>query len=443
MNILIFTPYFYPGHEKRDINIVREFIKNNFNVVYAVPTERIQSYSFPGYPEFYKNDPDFLSINTFWFHKRYDFFKKIDDVDVVLTGTIRGASDIMTYIKKTGKHLIQHQDIGGFINSHSFPDLYCVRGEWHKQRLMKYLSFPENKIRITGCVQFDPARPDNKTTYSKLDFCKKYNLNPNKKIAVWLPSSPANHSPYYKQLYKDVIQKIKTSDGFQVIIKGHPSDYSGHKRDRNYSTINEPSWKILSPDTPICQLEDSYHCFRFCDVGVSEGSSVSMEFPLFHKPFIYVNFQESLLPSGIENIVKIPRESNFSSALSKLTVHENVMKLAQVCHKMPTNYTNPKRYENGEFEYVGLECNIVQLHDVLSSGCWEINDHSVYDNYIQKYCYKNDGLAYKRIYEETIQFLRNHHKPNTYFYNINKVIFKQKVRIKTIIKSTVKRIINE
>jgi len=439
MNILIFTTYYSPGHEKRDLNLVREFINSNNNIIYAVPVIGIDNFVFPVYPDSYKEDKDFQSVNTFWFNNRYDLLKKIDFADLVLMGTCRGLEDIKDYIKKTGKPLIQHQDIGGFLNNHNFPDLYCVRGEWHKQRLLKYSSFPEEKIVITGCVQFDAACPKIENNISKEDFCKKYNLNPNKKIAVWLPSSPANHNSAYKQLYKDIIRTVNDCDHFQVIIKGHPSDYSGHKRDRNYKNLGKKSWELLTPGTPVCQLEDVYNCFRFCDVGISVCSSVSMEFPLFKKPFIYVNLHEELLPEGIENIVKIPRESIVSASLSKLMVHENVMKIARISKQMPTNFTNPKRYENGEFEYIGIECHIDQLHDVLNSNAWDVNDHSIYDHYVQKYCFKNDGLAYKRIYEETINYLTKHQKRKTILHFFNKVIMKQKARIKPAIKSLIKQ----
>jgi len=48
-------------------------------------------------------------------------------------------------------------------------------------------------------------------------------------------------------------------------------------------------------------------------------------------------------------------------------------------------------------EYIGSECSITELDDVLSSGAYEFTDAATYENLIKDYCYANDGCAYIRV----------------------------------------------
>ena len=163
---------------------------------------------------------------------------------------------------------------------------------------------------------------------------------------------------YYIWLYKEVLRVVKEVNDFQLIIKGHPSDYSGHKRREKNAEKDRPSWTKLAPDVPVCKIEDAYSCYHFCDVGITTISSVILEFPIFRKPVILVNSQEMLLPYKIADIVKIPRKIMREGKLRPWKISNNVMKIAELGVTMPTNYTNKERFESGEMEYIGVECHV-------------------------------------------------------------------------------------
>lgn len=430
MRILQYNGFFYPGHEKRDLNLVNELRRQGHDVVYAVMSDKAKNNPYPGYPIHYRDDPDFRQADAFWIDDILDLFKLIDQVGLVLIGVEKGAGLFVDYARKTGKNIVQHQDIGSIAISNYQCDLYCVRGEWSKRRMMKYRSTPEEKLRVTGCIQFDAASPNKFRHTTREKFCSKYSLDPSKKIAVWLTASPVHHNVRYRQLYKKVIHAIKKTDNFQVIIKGHPLDYAAHKRSLRYGDVDKPSWEILAPDIRACDLEDGYTCYHFADVGISVLSTVSMEFPLVKKPFIYVNRQEHLLPHEIADIVKLPIQAARKASLREYDVHENVMKIARHCVQMPTSHTNREIFENGEIEYIGLDCTIDELKDVLLHEKYVFSDDSAYDTYVRKYCFANDGKSYKRIADAVSEFVGRKEYKYSFSHRLTGSISKSAYRLR-------------
>lgn len=430
MKILVYAGYYQPGYEKRYFNIANELCNRGNDVIYALPTEELKGNNPPGYPLYFKEQSDFRTLGTCWIDKIQKMFNLIDQTDVAVFGENKGINHFVKYARKTGKYIIQHHDIGGQPVHIYDPDLLCISGEWYKPYVINHHSINENKICITGSVQFDAANPKRFNGISKKDFCKKYGLSPNKKIAVWLPSSPALHNSGYRKLYQKIIGVIKETKNIQVIIKGHPSDYSGHKRYVHYGKNNLPSWQILTPDVPVCKPEDTYECFYFSDVGISRFSSVAIEYSaLFRKPIIFVNLQEFFLPSQISDIIKIPYKTPEKAALRKIEIHENVMKIAQLGVKMPTNLT---RSDLNKFrhEYIGLDCQVEELKDILTEEKYVFTDDSVYDAYVKKYCYANDGQSYKRIADAIMEFIEKKHRKTRFYYKLNGFLYKNIYRMR-------------
>lgn len=396
MRIIVLTPCFYPSIERKDLPLVAALRERGHEVIHAAATDRIKDFRFPGYPESFHDDQAFIQSGTVWADTVLEIFGLIDRAEVLVVGMAKGIKNVVKYARLTGKKVVQYQDANNIELYHWNPDLFCVAGPWQKEKLLKAVSLPENKIRVTGCVKFDSGCPDCLQQMPREAFCRKYNLDPAKKTAVWLPGGPAVQNPYAQKLYRNVVGIIEKTPGFQVIIKGHPNDYSGHKRSLNYQNAATPSWEVLTPGVPACLPEDALQCYCFCDVGISSLSSVAMEFPLFKKPFIYVNAAEAMLPPEIAEIVKLPRPAAGRSRRQHLTVHENVVKIAGLGVSMPTNHVK-LRQEAEDIEFIGLDCTDDSLQEILTTGAYEYTDDEVYDDYVKKYFYKNDGKAHLRI----------------------------------------------
>ncbi len=101
------------------------------------------------------------------------------------------------------------------------PDKVFCWNKHHKEELIKYHRVPEDRIIMTGSVQFEDWLSP-RTPSTRKNFCEKWGLDPNKTIILYLGSS--------KTIVEDerwVIEKKRNelSSKFQLIVRPHPVNF--------------------------------------------------------------------------------------------------------------------------------------------------------------------------------------------------------------------------
>ena len=130
---------------------------------------------------------------------------------------------------------------------------------------------------------------------SKIEFCEKYNLDPDRRILMWCPSSAHSHpektDPKFGKRQQDVYRYVCNLDN--VIVKLHPNEYRRHK-----SHILDNRWTYeLYADKKVSVLDelDGHWAMTYLDYLISYQSSIGPESALYKKPCIHINVDEDNL----------------------------------------------------------------------------------------------------------------------------------------------------
>jgi hypothetical protein len=291
------------------------------------------------------------------------------------------------------------------------PDLVSVRSVFDRERMEHFGIAKKEAIHITGSVGSDDAAEENQKI-DRDELCKKYGLKSSKKICVFMSSGPALHTEEVKKYYVQICDIINQIPDFNLLIKPHPREYLKEKQHTRYENNHDHTWEQLAPGIPVCDAEDKFDCLRHCDVLVSQGlTSTFIETALLHKPIIYVAIPEGYVQArgiGVSSNDLRPYISNERFTLPG----------RKVWHELGCLYPNYKEilppgplldwaiqldnkksvyFPTGFPEYIGSECSLDELYEVLSSGSYQFNDSDVYDKHIAEFSYANDGKAYKRL----------------------------------------------
>ena len=172
--------------------------------------------------------------------------------------------------------------------------------EWHRSGGHRYQwrpfdADPQPKYMFSNCLLWDNTDECLPYHLTREQFCEKYNLNPEKDFYVWLPDAIINlfrgtpRSNHYRNIYKEVCSLDN------VVIKLHPHDYKG----LNYFKFgNEHSSELFANGTQASVVEpiDTHWCYKYASCGISSQSSVSIEFPMYRTPFLYVDIDTAPMP---------------------------------------------------------------------------------------------------------------------------------------------------
>ncbi|HER26155.1 MAG TPA: hypothetical protein ENI69_03505 [Rhodospirillales bacterium] len=339
-----------------------------------------------------------------------DLHGMIDWAEVVLFSLAKHYNSAADYAREKGKVILQHLDVTAM---HTFlynPDIIAVRGAFDVQRIMRETGLPRDAIEITGCTQLDQA-VSTKNYPSREAFCAEYGLDPEKKIALFVSTCPAGHRPSTQSLYKRVCDIVKESSGHALIIKPHPREYGAVKQDVFYGDSDTPPWECYSPGVPACRQEDGIDAFRYCDVIIAQMAWTCFEAALFRKPTIYVDMPEfwfaaSIASIGSERLRKNllrrryspPGRRTWFPLGNTLLSFEGIRdgEIRDALRKAVLERMGGRMFSLLP-EYVGCECSVDELADVLNAGKYRIDDQEIFDDYADTYFCGRDGSAYKRI----------------------------------------------
>lgn len=396
--VLVFTPHSHPSHYGRDLPLLDALRRLGHEATYAVPGENFLERTYPktNFPESIVQSADFRNAGAVAVHSFREFRNLLLQHDVLMMGLTKEIR-LATLAREAGKFLIQHQDMGGLDLYHCDPDLLAVPGPWHKNTGAKWHQLPMDRVAITGSLQYDRAKASNLHGLSKEAFFSRYGLDPAKPLVVWLPEGPATHSPWYKERYQRICQTVMQSGRFNLLVKGHPWDYSGYGREHYYSDLSKPSWEQLTPGAKACQAEDTYACFRHCDVGLTITSAVFLDFALFSRPILLVDFQEGALFPEAPEAAWLPKNRFKQSGLQRLKLFPETLALLNKHQKPRTVFADPDLSGGVGLHYVGGECSFSELSGILANDAYKVQDQNAYNQVVEEFCFKVDGQAADRI----------------------------------------------
>ena len=167
-------------------------------------------------------------------------------------------------------------------NSFPVPDITCVWGETDAKLLRENAGYSDNQVIVTGNPRYD-VLSNAQNLYSKVEFMKKYKINPESKIILWATQSHGMPMSENHQYFKEVFEACSTLSGITLIIKQHPNEGFIYTQLINeYISQYNLSIPIIVPD----KMADTTELVYFSDIIINKFSTTGHEAVAFHKPMI-------------------------------------------------------------------------------------------------------------------------------------------------------------
>jgi len=274
-----------------------------------------------------------------------------------------GAGQAAKRAKVLGARVFMYDVAGIDMAVRAGPATYvATKSQWMSDQInSKKFKGRYVKDFITGTIHFD----DVPTPVDRIKFMEKYNLDPKKHILLLTPANPGevNSQNGIENDYKTIVQIASNISGHQLMIKGHPFDYS-YRYKKSKAVVckatkygNKSSWEIFAQkyNIPVCLPEDGYDAIKSCKAVLNIRSSLALEIPMFYKPVININR-----------------------------------------HKYKTNWV----FNEGMM----MDINMNELEKILCNEAYGVSVKKC-NIYIKNHCYSNDGMAYKRIAQAIMEVL--------------------------------------
>jgi hypothetical protein len=362
-SVLVITGGYSVEHATKDLPVVHELRRRGHRVSHVVVGRDVP----PPYPRsLVEHDAEFQAASSRWVDWVEDTIPALGDCDVLLVPIYKGVKQIVEWAHRLGKLAVQHDNHGGYDSYYYGADLVAVKGPFFADFVRRRFGLAEDQVVVTGTVQLDRAFSPRVRGMTRQDFCQLYRLDPARRIAVWLPTREDRQHNYYewsRNQYERICETVIRSSNHSLIIKPHPGDY----RSPDSPTAGDPPWwQTLFPQAAVCQPEHGYECFWNCDVGIANWSSTGLEFPVFRRPFVYVD------------VVDNPRMIDL---------------------KVRIKVDHPIGFDRGAPVpgFVGRVCTLADLPGLLETLGYEALDPALYDQHVARFLHRADGLAYRRV----------------------------------------------
>ena len=425
MRILIVSSESLPGSEDRNLPLALELIRRGHRVRHAGPAQGLPGFNGTAFEPEFTQRTEAAACRTELFHNWGRLKKMIAWAQVVVLSMAKGYHEAADYAADMSKVIIYLADTSLHPWVHR-ADLICAGSPYERER---FISLTENRgipeleveiwtshmrlegltpkdIRLTGTTLHDQASPGNRRL-TRSEFYRRYNLDETKATAVWLPSSPACHSEWFKGLYQGICGAVEQA-GLNLIIKPHPRDYVQAKQWATYEDTVTPTWEQLAPGVGVCRAEDKWDCFQAADVLLSSWTTTAIEAGLVRTPMLLVD----KLQFGLEIIrlpesrlwellpqerYKCPGRRSLGQVEDLLEVLEGRVDDNTWTYLLNCLESERQFYRTGFPEYIGTDCTMEELPRVLKEGLYRFDDQRVFDDYAVKYSAGLDGKSYLRI----------------------------------------------
>ena len=195
-----------------------------------------------------------------------------------------------------------------------YPDKYVVWNHLNKQELSYYCNISEDDIVVTGSSYHD-IYAKKETFCSKVDFSKRYGLDPNKKILT-IAASHDDTYPQFDLFIKELYFRCNENffgEDIQILIRPHPQTITGYssgakeedlkKYKTKYPNIYFDIPKIVSNNLPVdihaSDIKRLAEIFYHSDLVISFLSTTSIDACILDKPVILTGFDYDNNLSGL------------------------------------------------------------------------------------------------------------------------------------------------
>ena len=150
----------------------------------------------------------------------------------------------------------------------------------------------KNKLNINPWLYdlTEQCLPNNLT---REGFCKKYNLNPEKEIFIWLPDTqlaqknincfggpPLHDLPGHNDTLEEATSRYRAVCNIEnVIVKVHPNEF------KDYNPKSDKwSYEVSNASAPVIDPIDTHWAYKYSDCGIGYTTSAGLEFGFFETP---------------------------------------------------------------------------------------------------------------------------------------------------------------
>ena len=210
---------------------------------------------------------------------------------------------------------------------------YFVWSDYMKAEMQLY--YPEisqDKVLVTGTPQFE-CYEDMNNCIPKEEFYKTYDLDLNKKI-ICFSGDDSITSPDDPKYLNDLAEELQNSGldkEYQILFRRCPVDISGR-----YDAIVDKYQHLIKPAAPFWNFDDAsswttIYPLRedikllvstafYSDVVVNVGSTMAFDFAMFHKPCIFINYDQKVKRNKEWSVNTIYQFQHFRSMPDKKCV---------------------------------------------------------------------------------------------------------------------------
>jgi len=197
----------------------------------------------------------------------------------------------------------------------TYPDRITAWSDVMAEELVKYQHYRPGKVTITGALQFDPYF-NNPPIATREDFCKKLNIDPNKRILLVATAGAFFNDQTF--IVDDIISAIEGHElehDVQIIVRVHFTDKSefffAYESRTDFILDRSEEWyKILGTFGWTMTLNNIHHLanlLHHSDLVINMASTITLEAAIYDTPTIVVGYY----PHDPERLQKIYYEFAF------------------------------------------------------------------------------------------------------------------------------------
>ena len=161
------------------------------------------------------------------------------------------------------------------------PDYFLCTGQKFREIKRKYKT--AKNVVVTGQPRYDILHHADKI-YSKEKFLKKYKINSNHKIILWITQCHALSDEENIKNFKAVFETMENLKNATLIIKQHPAEGGEYTKMIKEYLSNYKISVVLTPKN-----SDTYEQLFACDLMITRHSTTAMEAIALNKPVIILN----------------------------------------------------------------------------------------------------------------------------------------------------------
>jgi len=200
------------------------------------------------------------------------------------------------------------------------PTITAVYGQGDKDFLIKRGNYPENSLVITGNQRYD-FLPKKIKEYNKAEILEKFQLNPNKKIILFM-TCPFSSKMDLQILTEEILKETTLLKDVQLIIKVHPVE-----NENNYISLVESIKGKNIENVVIIKKADIFELLFASDIAITTYSNSAIEAMILNKPLIIMNLTGSDFPLDYSQggaAIKIEEKGLLKKLIQDLLSNESI-----------------------------------------------------------------------------------------------------------------------